>query len=109
MSMDRELDIEMEKVRIKIEAPTYSYRVDVVNGFGSHRTVQTITSKTPLTPQQAWDDGEKHCDFGKAVVVHDDPHALTWGPTHKGRVRAVVLFCKQDERTFGYLDEGWSE
>lgn len=87
----------------------YSYQIDVVTRFTSHRTVQTVTSETPLTPAQAWDYGEKHCNFGKAVVVHDDPHALTWGPTHKGRVRAVVLFCKQDEPFFGWLDEGWPD
>lgn len=85
----------------------YSYQIDVANRWSKHRTVQTITSETPLTPDQAGDHGEQHLDFGKAVVVHDDPHALTWGPTHNGQVRAVVLFCKRDEQYFEYLDTGW--
>lgn len=81
----------------------YSYRVDVVNRSSKHNTVQTITSQKPLTEQQAGDMSEKYLDWGKAVVVHDDPVAFTWGSAKEGLVRTVVLFCKQDEHAFRHL------
>lgn len=103
MSMDKKLDIAMEKARSKTEAPTYSYQIDVVGRWGKPRTVETFTNEAPWTRKQAGDYAEKYADFGKAVVVNDDPHALTWGPPRNGRVRTEVLFCKQDESHFAYL------
>lgn len=87
----------------------YRYQIDVVRRWSKGHTVQTVETDRPLSASQAGDIGEKHCGFGKAVVIYDDPDALTWGPMHKGEVRTVVLFCQRDEQFFGHLGTGWAD